>query len=240
MNGRGIQLGSILGIPVDLDRSWFIVFFLLTWLLAADFYPAAFPGWPAWLYWGMGAVAAVGLFASVLLHELGHSAVALHYKVPVSGITLFLFGGVSRLDGEPPGPRAEFLIAIAGPLVSLALGAAFFLVQPLTRFSEPLYGLAVYLGTINIVLFLFNLIPGYPLDGGRVFRSVAWVFTKDLRRATVIAAHVGRVFGVLFVAWGAWRMVSVNVTAGIWLMLIGWFLYAIATSAVAANQPPKA
>ena len=142
MTRHNIPLGRILGIQIGLDYSWFVIFALLTWILAANYFPAEFKDWPPFLYWVMGAVAAIMLFVSVLLHELGHSAVALRYKVPVPSITLFLFGGVSQIGAEPPSARAEFLIAGAGPLVSLILGIFFYLVQPLVAGVEPLLGLA--------------------------------------------------------------------------------------------------
>lgn len=236
MNGSKISLGKIAGIPVDLDASWFLIFILLSWSLASGTYPSMFPHWPQSLCWLMGAVTALGLFASVLLHELGHALVAFRYKVPVHGITLFLFGGVARLGGEPPHPRAEFLIAIGGPLVSLALGLLFIFVQPRLSFSEPLLGLANHLGYINLSLLAFNLIPGYPLDGGRVLRSVLWVFTRNLGSATVYAAQAGRFIAILFIGYGLWTALSTQSGNGLWMALIGWFLYSIATQTVRAGS----
>jgi Zn-dependent protease len=236
MNSQYIPLGKIFGIPVDLDHSWFLIFILLSWMLSANSYPAMFPDWPQALYWLMGAATALGLFVSVLLHELGHSLVAFHYKIPVHGITLFLFGGVARLGAEPPQPRAEILIAIGGPLVSLALGLLFLLVQPLLAFSEPLLGLGNHLAYINLSLLVFNLIPGYPLDGGRVLRSLLWVFTRSLRRATMFAAQAGRVVALCFMGYGAWSAATAGIGSGAWTVLIGWFLYRIATQAVHANR----
>jgi Zn-dependent protease len=164
------------------------------------------------------------LFASVLLHELGHSVVALRYSIPVRSITLFLFGGVAQIGAEPPTAIAELLIAIAGPLVSLALAALFFVVQPLVAGIEPLLGLAKYLAYINLALVLFNLIPGYPLDGGRVFRAIVWSITGNMRRATLIAANVGRFFAFLLIFVGVWQMFSGNFSGGLWIAFIGWFL----------------
>ncbi len=197
MTRHNIPLGRILGIPIGLDYSWFVIFALLTWMLAGSYYPAEFKDWPPMLYWFMGAVTAIMLFVSVLLHELGHSVVALRYKVPVRSITLLLFGGVAQIGAEPPGAFAEFLIAVAGPLVSLVLAIFFYVVEPLVAGIEPLLGLAKYLAYINLALVLFNLIPGYPLDGGRVFRAIVWATTKNMRRATLIAANVGRFFAFL-------------------------------------------
>lgn len=236
MTHSAIHLGRIFGIPLDVDRSWFIVLFLVTWLLAVDFYPTVLPGWSATTHWLMGLLTAFSLFVSVYLHELGHSVVALWFRVPVHGITLFLFGGVARLGAEPPSALAEFLIAIAGPLVSLLLSLLFFFLWPYAAFSQPLSELLGYLALINLTLFIFNLIPGYPLDGGRVLRAVIWKFTLDLRRATFISANVGRIFGGLIAAYGVWRLVSGNISGGIWVLLIGWFLYSMATQAALANR----
>jgi Zn-dependent protease len=224
MSRHNLPLGRILGIPIGLDYSWFLIFGLLTWMLAGSYYPAEFKNWPPPLYWFMGAATAILLFVSVLLHELGHSVVALRFKVPVRSITLFIFGGVAQIGGEPPSARAEFLIAIAGPLVSLALAVLFFVVQPAITGIQPLWGLAKYLAYINFSLVLFNLIPGFPLDGGRVFRSFIWAVTKDMRRATLIAANTGRFFGFLFIFTGVWRMLGGNFGGGLWIAFIGWFL----------------
>jgi Zn-dependent protease/CBS domain-containing protein len=224
MTRHNVPLGRILGIPIGLDYSWFVIFALLTWMLAGSYYPAAFKGWTPALYWLMGAVTAIMLFVSVLLHELGHSWVALRYGIPVRSITLFLFGGVAQIGAEPPRALADFFVAIAGPLVSLALAAFFYMVQPLVLGAEPLLGLAKYLAYINLALVLFNLIPGYPLDGGRVFRAIVWSITKDMRRATFIAANIGRFFALLFIFIGVWQMLTGSFGEGLWIAFIGWFL----------------
>ncbi|HSF17643.1 MAG TPA: site-2 protease family protein [Vicinamibacteria bacterium] len=224
MTRQNIPLGRILGIPIGLDYSWFVIFGLLTWMLAGSYYPAEFQDWPPPLYWLMGAVTAIMLFVSVLLHELGHSVVALRYRVPVRSITLFLFGGVAQIGADPPSAIAEFRIAVAGPLVSLLLAAFFYVVQPMVAGIEPLLGLAKYLAYINLAIVLFNLIPGYPLDGGRVFRAIVWATTKNMRRATVIAANAGRFFALLFIFAGVWQMFSGNFGGGLWIAFIGWFL----------------
>jgi Zn-dependent protease len=224
MTRHNIPLGKILGIPIGLDYSWFVIFALLTWLLADNYYPAEFKDWPQLLYWLMGAMTAIMLFVSVLLHELGHSVVALRYKIPVRGITLFLFGGVAQIGAEPPSAVAEFLIATAGPLVSLALAVLFYTIQPVVAGMEPLLGVAKYLAYINLALVLFNLIPGYPLDGGRVFRAIVWQITGNMRRATLIAANVGRFFAFLFIFVGVWRIFHGDFGGGLWIAFIGWFL----------------
>jgi Zn-dependent protease len=224
MSRQNIPLGRILGIRIGLDYSWFLVFALLTWLLAQGYYPVEFKNWPSPLYWFMGVLTAIMLFVSVLLHELGHSLVALRYKMPVRSITLFIFGGVAQIGAEPPSAIAEFLIAVAGPVVSLTLAAFFNAVQPLVSGVQPLVGLIKYLAYINLALVVFNLIPGFPLDGGRVFRAIVWALTKNMRRATLIAASVGRFFGLLFIFLGVLKVFAGNIGDGLWIALIGFFL----------------
>jgi Zn-dependent protease len=229
---HSVPLGRILGIPIGLDYSWFLIFALLTWMLASSYFPAEFKDWPPLLYWLTGAVTAIMLFVSVLLHELGHSVIALRYKIPVRRITLFIFGGVAQIAAEPPSAKSEFYIAIAGPVVSLALAVFFQVLKPAVAAAEPLWGLAKYLAFINFALVLFNLIPGFPLDGGRVFRAIVWAVTKNLRRATLIAANVGRFFGFLFIFFGVWQVFSGNLGGGLWIAFIGWFLDSAASAQV--------
>ncbi len=224
MTRQNVPLGKVLGIPIGLDYSWFLIFALLTWMLAGSYYPAEFKNWPPLLYWFVGAATAIMLFVSVLLHELGHSVIALRFKIPVRSITLFIFGGVAQIGAEPPSARAEFLIAIAGPIVSLALAVLFTVLKPAVAAVEPLWGLVKYLAYINFALVLFNLIPGFPLDGGRVFRAAVWAATKNMRRATLIAANTGRFFGFLFIMLGVWQMLGGNFGSGLWIAFIGWFL----------------
>ena len=231
MARHNIPLGRILGIPIGLDYSWFLIFALLTWSLAGSYYPAEFKNWPLPLYWLMGAVTAIMLFVSVLLHELGHSVLALRYKIPVRSITLFIFGGIAQIGTEPPSATAEFFVAIAGPIVSSALAVFFTLVKPVVAGVEPLWGLAKYLAYINMTLVLFNLVPGYPLDGGRVFRAIVWAVTGNMRRATLVAANVGRFFGFVFIFVGVLRIFGGDL-GGLWIAFIGWFLDNAATAQV--------
>ncbi len=224
MAQQRIPLGRILGIPVSLDFSWFLIFTLLTWMLAGSYYPSEFPDWPQGRYWIMGAFTAIAFFASVLLHELGHSAVALHYKVRVRSITLHIFGGIAEIADEAPSPSAEFLIALAGPLVSLALALACHLLQGAAAGFGPLAGLFKYLAYINLTLALFNLLPGYPLDGGRLFRALLWAYTGNLRGATRTAATAGRALAFLLILVGVWQSLSGNLGGGLWIAFIGWFL----------------
>jgi Zn-dependent protease len=197
---------------------------LIVWALAGSYYPAEFRHWPAAEYWIVGGVTAILFFVSVLLHELGHSVVALHYKIPVRSITLFIFGGVAQIAAEPPFALAEFWIAIAGPLVSFGLFGFFTILQMLGAGFEPVLALAKYLAYINGALGLFNLIPGFPLDGGRVFRAVVWGITHDFRRATWVAASLGRLIAFLLIFYGIWQIFSSNFINGLWIAFIGWFL----------------
>lgn len=227
-----IPLGHFFGIPLELDYSWFLIFALMTWLLAVSYFPAEFSNWPTAEYWLVGAATALMLFASVVLHELGHSVVAQRFRISVRRITLFVFGGVSDIASEPPSAGAEFWIAIAGPVVSLALAGIFALLRPAVTASQPLLALVKYLAYINAVLAIFNLIPGFPLDGGRVFRAIVWGVTKNLRRATVIAANVGRFIAFGFILFGVWQVLTGNLAGGIWIAFIGWFLESAASSQI--------
>ncbi len=230
MSRHTIPIGRLLGIPLGLDPSWFLIFALVTWTLAVSYYPAEFSNWPTAQYWMVGAITAILFFGSVVLHELGHSVIALRYKIPVRSITLFIFGGVAQIGAEPPSATAEFWIAVAGPVVSFALAMTFSALQTVLSGIAPLLALAKYLAYINGTLALFNLIPGFPLDGGRVFRAVVWGVTHSLRRATLIAASVGRIVAFLFIMFGVWQMFRGNFGDGLWITFIGWFLEGAANS----------
>ncbi|MDD2922530.1 MAG: site-2 protease family protein, partial [Anaerolineales bacterium] len=219
-----ISLGRILGIPIGVDYSWFLIFALLTWSLATSYFPLEFKNWAVAQYWIVGAATTILMFVSVLLHELGHSVVALRYKIPVRSITLFIFGGVAQIGSEPPSAIAEFWIAIAGPITSFALAIFFRLLQSMVSGFAPLLAIAEYLAYINGTLGLFNLIPGFPLDGGRVFRAFIWGTTHNLRRATLIAANVGRFIAYGFIMLGVWQVFNGNFGNGLWIAFIGWFL----------------
>jgi Zn-dependent protease/CBS domain-containing protein len=224
MPRQSISLGKILGIPIGLDYTWFLIFILITWSLATSYFPESFKNWPVPLYWVVGAATAILFFVSVLLHELGHSVVALRYKIPVRSITLFVFGGVAQIGTEPPSAVSEFWIAIAGPLTSFALAGVFGLLQLFSFGLSPLLALARYLAYINGTLALFNLIPGFPLDGGRVFRALVWGVTHDFRRATHVAATMGRGIAYVFILLGVWQLFRGNLANGLWIVFIGWFL----------------
>lgn len=238
------KIGRVLGIPIHVHVSWFAVFFFVTWSLATGYLPETLPGLSESRYWGMGGISSLLLFLSVLLHELGHSYVALHYRIPISQITLFIFGGMAHMGKEPPSPRAEFLIALAGPLVSLLLGVGCLggaMAVDALFSGLGLQGFVVLgglLGMVNVQLGLFNLIPGFPLDGGRALRAGLWAWNKDFNRATSQAALTGIGFGValgvigVVVLAGAWSGVlghSIAANGG-WLILIGSFLFSAALS----------
>jgi Zn-dependent protease len=227
-----IRLGRIFGIEIDLDYSWFLVFGLLTWLLAVNYYPAEFKSSSPGVYWLLGALTAIMLFVSVLLHELGHSVVAKHFKIAVPRITLFVFGGVSQIATEPTSAAMEFWIAIAGPAVSFAMGTIFWELRPAFVSFPPLLALTKYMGLMNLGLGAFNLIPAFPLDGGRVFRAIIWAASKNFRRATSIAVFTGRFFGFLMIFLGVWQALAGHFLNGMWTAFIGWYLESAATSQV--------
>jgi Zn-dependent protease len=244
MNVPAWQIGRALGIPIRIHASWFLVFVFVTWSLATGYLPEALPGLSESRYWGMGAVAALLLFLSVVLHELGHSYVAQRYRIPIGQITLFLFGGVAQMRKEPPSPKAEFLIAIAGPVVSFALGVcclgAAVVAEALLVPSggKGLVVLGGLLGIVNVQLGLFNLIPGFPLDGGRALRAGLWAWGHNFHRATSQAALIGLGFGVVLVGLGASLLVGTisgtldhsMASQGGWLIFIGAFLFGAAWS----------
>lgn len=242
MQGPDWQIGRMFGIPIRVHASWLFVFFFVTWSLATGYLPDMLPGLSEPRYWAMGGVAALLLFGSVLLHELGHSLVALRYRIPIGQITLFIFGGVAQMRKEPPHPRAEFLIAIAGPIVSFLLaGFCLGLVALLESLPDGtalrgLTALGMLLGMVNTQLGLFNLLPGFPLDGGRALRAGLWAWNKDFYRATSQAALVGLLFGLSFGLFGAFLLVgaltgtlsSALASSGGWIVLLGAFLFAAA------------
>jgi len=227
-----IPLGRMFGIPVGLDYSWFLVFILFTWMLAVGYFPLKYSDWPPYLYWVTGAATTIMLFVSVLLHEFGHSLMARHYRLKVRSITLFIFGGVSEITTEPPNAKVEFWVALAGPLVSFALAGLFFVLEPLAAGKEPVLAVFQYLALINFVLAVFNLVPGFPLDGGRVFRALVWARTKDFRRATATAGNAGRFFGYFFIMIGVWFLLLGDLFDGLWIAFIGWFLESAAVGQI--------
>lgn len=219
------SLFRLFGIDIRIHFTWWFVVILLSWSLATAYFPLLYPEMTPKQYWIMGVIASLLLFVSVLLHELSHSLVAKWKKIPVENITLFFFGGVAGITKEDIPPKTEFVMAIAGPLFSLLLSGVFY---SFTQFSisQEVLAIALYLSQLNLVLAVFNMVPGFPLDGGRAFRALLYYHYKDLRKATKIAVTAGRIFAVILIVWG---IVSVfNGGNGLWFVLLGLFLYFIA------------
>jgi Zn-dependent protease/CBS domain-containing protein len=243
MFGTRWRLFRVMGIPLYLDPSWLIILALLTVTVAEilpgfvrAYYPGLDTGVSVWAYWVAGFCAALGFFACIVLHELGHAVAARSQTMPTRGITLFLFGGVAELGDEPPSAWSEFLMAVAGPAVTVALVLALGAAASLGYHQgwPPLLVVTLgYLTVINAMVLVFNLIPAFPLDGGRVLRSILWAVTGSVRRATRWAAGVGRVFSWVLIAWGVVQFFAGNWVGGIWLGLIGWFLGSAARSGYA-------
>ena len=243
-----IRIGKIAGVEVGVHYTAFVTLAMVAWSLANGVLPNEFPGWSNGTYWATGLLAGLLLFASVLVHELAHSVVARFRGIPPEGITLFLLGGVSNLKSESGKARDEFVISAVGPLTSLVLAFAFGLILLglrddsargvsgvwfLTRLdvtNAPVAAVVWYLALINLLLAGFNLLPAFPLDGGRVFRSVVWGVTGSLSKATTVAARGGQVVGLGMIGVGALQMFQGNILGGLWFGLIGWFLHGAATS----------
>jgi Zn-dependent protease len=246
MLNRGVSIGHLFDINIRIDWSWLLIFLLVTWNLGFSFGTLR-PEWGPTLQWGLAITASLLFFASVLAHELSHSLMAKAQGLQVRNITLFLFGGVANIDREPPSPRAEFLITIVGPITSVVLGIIFLLlgglwtriavdpatVDPMAMVAQlgPVETLLLWLGSINIILGIFNMIPGFPLDGGRILRSILWALTNNLRRATRWASWVGQLVAWILIGTGVAMIFGVTVPifgtgflGGIWLIFIGWFL----------------
>jgi len=230
MTDSGILLGRIWNIPIRLHLSWFVIFFLVTWSLASGYLPSEYPQLSTTVIWVIAAVTSILFALSVLLHELGHSFVAQRNEVPVKSVTLFLFGGVATISKEPQNGKAELLIAIAGPLTSLLLAGIFGALWLVDHSIPFLAAPSAWLARINLMLALFNMIPGFPLDGGRVLRAAVWHFSGDLRKATRIATFAGQVIAFGFIGYGLMTIFTGNLYNGIWLAFIGWFLQNAAAS----------
>jgi len=239
---QGIRIGRILGIPIFLDLSWILVFGLITFF-QSQFFAAQHPRWSGTQHWTLGLATSVLFFSSVVFHELAHSVVAQHYKIKVLSITLFLFGGMARIAREPSQAIQEFNIAIAGPLASAFLAGVFYGMTLLFPNSEMLGAVATQLALTNGLLAVFNLLPGFPLDGGRVFRAMVWGATRDFAKATRVAATSGRLIAFIMIGMGIFSVFGgslgvvldqyVGRFGGIWLAFIGWFLLNAAQASVA-------
>ncbi len=219
-----LRLGRIHGIAIGIHYTWLIAFALITYSLALGLFPVLIPGLATGAYWLLGASAAVLLFASVLVHELSHSLVAQARGLPVSSITLFVFGGVSNIQTEPEDPGQEFLMAVVGPVSSLILAGIFWALFTIIAAPAPVQALLFYLAVVNLILGVFNLLPGFPLDGGRVLRAIIWGITGNLGQATNWATGIGQVFAFLLIIWGVFQIFGGNFLGGLWTAFIGWFL----------------
>lgn len=230
---RRFNFLTFAGIKIGIDISWFFIAILLTWTLADGYFPYYYPGFTSATYWVMGFIGMLGLFVCVTLHEMGHALVAKHYKMPISQITLFLFGGVAEIKQEPKTPKIEFLMAIAGPLVSLVLAIILYGVTLLGKhggWPVPLVAITGYLALINLMLLIFNMVPAFPLDGGRIFRSILWGWKKNLEWATKVASRIGGGFGFLLMLLGILILFTGNFISGFWLIILGYFLQKAASS----------
>jgi Zn-dependent protease len=219
-----ITLGRIAGVRIGIHWSWLLIFGLITWTLAAEVFPEQNPDLSNNAYVGMALVAAVLFFVSLLLHELGHAVQARRDRVEIDGITLWLFGGVARFKGDLPSAGAELRIAIAGPIVTLVLGTSCVVLAVAAGLPEVADGVVAWLGFTNLLLLGFNLLPALPLDGGRVLRSLLWLWQKDRARATYTAGNVARALAYLLIGFGVSTFLFLGAFGGAWLAFIGWFL----------------
>lgn len=227
MFGKGFHLFTMLGFRVSVAPSWFILALLIVWTLAEGYFPQVISNLDPATAWSLAVAGALGLFASIIYHEFAHTLVARQFGMPIAGITLFLFGGIAQLRDEPPGPRAEFLVAAAGPVSSYLLAAvlyALLLLFPQQAATAPVMAVLGYLVTINLLLATFNLLPAFPLDGGRMLRAAVWGWTGSLPRATQISATLGRILGGGLMLLGVLGIVSGDFIGGMWISLIGFFI----------------
>jgi Zn-dependent protease/CBS domain-containing protein len=236
-----LKIGRIAGIEIGIHYSWILAFGLFAWIFARGTLPQAFSKWSLSEYWIAGVIISLMIFVSVLIHELCHSLVARNKGLKVSSIVLFIFGGVSSIEKEPEKAWVEFIMSAAGPISSLVLsvifiGLSYALFLPGNIFDPagfvtPVIGVLFYIGWINLLLAVLNIIPGFPLDGGRVLRSIIWGITKNLYKATMIAGNIGRAFGWILIIFGVLSLFNITfglfqggIVNGIWLIIIGWFL----------------
>jgi Zn-dependent protease/CBS domain-containing protein len=227
MFGKRFKLFKLFGFEVGIDLSWIIIAILIAWSLSTGYFPIQIKNLSPQTYWIMGIIGAAGLFFSIVAHEFCHSLVARKSGLPMKGITLFIFGGVAEMGDEPPGAKAEFLIAVVGPLSSIAIAAIFYGIYRVGiagDWSPAVNGVVAYLAMINGLLAVFNLVPAFPLDGGRILRSVLWGWKGNLRWATRISSAIGGAFGIFLIILGFIRIFGGNFIGGMWLGLIGLFI----------------
>ncbi|MBI5560672.1 MAG: site-2 protease family protein [Deltaproteobacteria bacterium] len=224
---RPINLFKILGIRISIDYTWFIVFILFAWSLAYGYYPAHVPGLAIPAYIVMGVISSLALFICVLIHELSHSYTSNRLGLDIKEITLFIFGGMAKLTREPDKAMDELKIAVAGPLASLVLAVVFYLLRSAVDTAyhfQPVTSVMGFLAYINLALLIFNIIPGFPLDGGRILRAVWWAKTGDLKKATRVASRIGKGFAIFLIVYGFFQIISGSFVPGVWALLIGVFL----------------
>ncbi len=227
MFGKPIKLFNLLGFEVRIDLSWIIIAALVVWSLSIGLFPYHYKDLPVQIYWVMGIFGALGLFLSIIFHEFCHSIVARRYGMPMKGITLFIFGGVAEMGDEPSSAKTEFMMAVVGPLSSVVIGLIFFGISSQGtkwEWPKPLVGVLEYLAYINTMLAGFNLLPAFPLDGGRMLRSVLWGLKKNLRWATRVSSGIGSGFGILLILLAFLQFFKGNFVGGMWWFLIGMFL----------------
>lgn len=234
-----MKVFSLFGFDVYVDASWLLIALLIAWTLGGAVFPATLPGLTPATYWTMGVVAMLGLMVSIVLHETAHSLVARHYGLMIRRITLFVFGGVAEMGGEPDRPRTEFLMAVAGPVASAILAVLFMAGFLALRGPTPSATVLRYLGMINGMLAVFNLVPAFPLDGGRMLRAALWGWRGDMVWATRIAAGSGRAFGIALIALGVVEVLQGDLIGGIWSVLIGMFLRGAAAAELDAMMTQR-
>lgn len=241
LRSRGIRIGKLYGIPIFLHTSWFLIFALIVFSLANEF-ASAHPQWTQAQHWGLGLVTALLFFGSVLFHEMSHSVVARHYHIPVVSITLFFFGGVAQISRDPDRALQEFNIAAAGPASSFLLAGLFYLGSLAVPYGSMAGAVTWWVAEINFVLAVFNLVPGFPMDGGRILRSIVWGWTKNYSKASLLSARTGQVIAAGMIGLGAWEAVRAyqtpngDIVNGVWLALIGWFLLSAAKQSYAQAE----
>jgi len=233
MFGKSFTLFRVAGFDVRINLTWLFLALLIAWSLADGYFPALYEGWPKQTYWWAAVAGVIGLLFSIVAHELSHSLVARSYGLPMGGITLFLFGGVAHMEQEPASPKIEFLMALAGPACSLVLAGLFFAAAAWLRLlsaGEPVIAVTEYLSALNLILAIFNLVPAFPLDGGRALRAIMWRTTGDFGKATRWSARIGSLFGLFLIVMGLVWLFQGQFIGGLWWFLLGMFLRAAALS----------
>ena len=234
MINRNIRLFKLWGIPVEVNMSWLFVLALMTWTFSTRYYPSIYPGaFYVHELWILGFMTAILLFLSILMHEFSHSIVATRNGLPIKKITLFLFGGVAQMERDVDKPQSEFKIAAAGPAMTVLLAIVFYGISLLFRENAMAFALLRSLMRINVIVLVFNMVPGFPLDGGRILRAAIWYKTGNISRATRIASRVGKVFAIFLIALGVVNFFAANFIGGLWMVFIGFFLYQAAQASYA-------